>query len=294
MKNIQRSIVTVCYCIFLFLLASSTMAEDKSFAWQVQSDTANVYILGSIHYANKDFYPLSPAVENAFTQSSNLVLELNPIAANKDKVRLFLQTHGFYYDNQTILEHISSKTRTLLTEYTTSHNIQTEQLFKMKAPLISLQLTSLHLQKLGYLPEYGIDLHFAKRATGVKKIIELESIEEQLQMLFDIGDHDHFLQYTLTDLLDTENVMDQLVTAWKNGDHKSLDHLLLGRYKNNPQLAPIFTTLFDARNSTMTEKIEQLLKGEETSFAVIGAGHLVGDNGIINLLEKKGYDVKQM
>jgi uncharacterized protein YbaP (TraB family) len=50
--------------------------------------------------------------------------------------------------------------------------------------------------------------------------------------------------------------------------------------------------LVDDRNLTMTASLEQYLKGKESCFVVIGAAHLLGDNGIIKLLQSKGYRVE--
>ena len=55
----------------------------------------------------------------------------------------------------------------------------------------------------------------------------------------------------------------------------------------------LFVKLFDERNKQMATKIEDLLRTEKTYFVVVGAGHLVGKNGLLQLLGKN-HPVQQM
>jgi hypothetical protein len=43
----------------------------------------------------------------------------------------------------------------------------------------------------------------------------------------------------------------------------------------------------------MTSKIEGFLAGTGRYFVVVGAGHLVGEEGIISLLERRGFSAQQ-
>ena len=44
----------------------------------------------------------------------------------------------------------------------------------------------------------------------------------------------------------------------------------------------------------MVSKIEDFLRMKETYFVIIGAGHLIGERGMIEILKAKGYSVEQM
>ena len=61
-----------------------------------------------------------------------------------------------------------------------------------------------------------------------------------------------------------------------------------------PELRPVFVKMFDERNEEMAKKIEPFLKGDQPVFVVVGAGHLIGNKGIVKLLEKKGYHLEQV
>jgi uncharacterized protein YbaP (TraB family) len=64
--------------------------------------------------------------------------------------------------------------------------------------------------------------------------------------------------------------------------------------RDYPQLKPVFEKMFDQRNDTMTQQIEQFLRTPKTYFVAIGAGHLSGERGILSQLRSKNYEIEQL
>jgi uncharacterized protein YbaP (TraB family) len=85
-----------------------------------------------------------------------------------------------------------------------------------------------------------------------------------------------------------------MVRAWTSGDAQTLESILADAMPPDASLAPILKKLFDERNDKMTSKIEGYLKSNGTYFVIVGAGHLVGKKGIVELLKSKGYGVEQL
>jgi uncharacterized protein len=75
---------------------------------------------------------------------------------------------------------------------------------------------------------------------------------------------------------------------------KGIESILMESIREEPKLAPIMRKLIDDRNVKMVSKIEGFLKTGQTCFIVAGAGHLVGNKGIVNMLKEKGYSVQQL
>ena len=85
------------------------------------------------------------------------------------------------------------------------------------------------------------------------------------------------------------------MSAWKSGDMKRIEAVMLTDQLNeNPEFSALFKRLFDDRNTMMTQKIEQMLKKTKNYFVVVGAGHLVGEEGIVSLLKRHGYKIDQL
>jgi uncharacterized protein YbaP (TraB family) len=150
--------------------------------------------------------------------------------------------------------------------------------------------------KLGFDPNHGIDRYFLSKATEKKKIVELESLEYQINLFSALSEKDQelFLLLTLRDIKVLEQELDQLIKAWTAGDEKGIELIMTKSIKENKKLIPIYEKLVVERNRKMVSKIEDYLKEKETFFVIVGAGHLVGSQGIIELLKGKGFLIEQL
>ncbi len=73
-----------------------------------------------------------------------------------------------------------------------------------------------------------------------------------------------------------------------------MELLALGARDEAPELEPLYEEIYDERNFNMAARIEEFLTDDEPCFVVVGAGHLVGDNGLVSLLTERGYTVEQL
>jgi len=103
-----------------------------------------------------------------------------------------------------------------------------------------------------------------------------------------------FLFSTLLDLNVIEKEMDSLIEAWENGNVVKTEEILMRGLEQYPEILPIVDKIFYQRNIKMAAKIENYLDTNDTYFVVVGAGHLVGEKGIVQLLKKKGYSLHQL
>ncbi len=286
-------------CLPLILLLFSTAradaaAKQKHFLWKVRGGAGTAYILGSIHYLKKDMYPLDSVIEDAFRKSDVLAVEANI----NDLNRLDLQklvSRAFYDEADSMESHVSPETYELLKKELSGYGIPIELLYRQRPWFAALTLTSLELLSLGFDPDYGIDRHFLSEAEGKKEIVELESLDSQIDLLasFSDADQESFLLYTLRDLHLMNKEGDALLRAWRSGDAEAMEALAL-KEETDARLSGIYERLLYERNVNMSLKILELLGKRRTSFVVIGAAHLIGTRGIIETLRRKGYTVEQL
>jgi hypothetical protein len=279
--------------LVLLICFNAYAAQDQGLLWRAQSATATVYLLGSIHYADDGFYPLRRQIEQAFDQADRLVVEVNMDAAGVDRVKQLIEKQGSYQGSDTIRNHIHADTHANLLKQLQQLNIPYALVAQQKPGILIMTLTSAQLMRQGFNPEQGIDAHFLRRAQAQKKpVLELETIEQQLNLLLNIADGDLLLQETLSESEQMEETMSSLVRDWKKGDEKRLNTLLfddvLAQY---PAYLSIYEQLFFRRNLAMAEKIEHYLQTDHSYFVIIGAGHLLGDKGVVALLNNKGHKV---
>jgi uncharacterized protein len=159
--------------------------------------------------------------------------------------------------------------------------------------VIAMTMAALKLEKLGFDPNFGIDRYFADRATlSGKPTGGLETAEFQLD-LFDrlsARQQELLLRQSLKEMDHLESNVAELVEAWKSGDVATIEkHLLVGM-RDYPE---IHRKIIDDRNQSWLPQIEDSLLRGENALIVVGAAHLVGKNGIIELLKDRGYRVEQ-
>ena len=298
MRNIKRTLTAF---LFFFLLTMAVSLQDalsqnhKDFLWKVQSDTTIVYLLGSVHFMKKESYPLNKRIEDAFDKSTVLAVEADVDDVSKLDIQGLMEK-AFYPADDTLQKHVSAQTYERVKKEFETSGIPAWLMDKQKPWFLALTLESLGLVKLGFDPSYGIDLHFLSEASGKKKIKELESIDFQINLLsgFSDSEQEAFLLSTLKDLKSYEKEVDRLLDAWVSGDAGGMESILQRSVIEDKGMASVYDKLLYGRNRNMASKIEGYLKTGETHFVVMGAAHLLGERGIINLLKRKGYQIDQL
>lgn len=271
----------------------------NSFLWKATADDGNTaYLLGSIHVARPDFYPLAPEIEQAFEDSKVLAVEVDVLKVDAAALQQVMLTKGMYQGGGSLADDVSADTLKAFRAHCESSGLPAPALEKFRPWAVAITVAMMELQKLGYKPELGVDHHFLTKAHDAKKpVVELETAAAQIELLSGFGKEleDKFLLQTLVGLDDLDQTMETAVVAWKAGDAERLQEEMLDKsLREAPEAKPVFEKLFDERNVKMAEKIDGFLKGDEQHFVVVGAGHMLGEKGIVKLLEDKGYTVEQM
>ena len=226
---------------------------------------------------------------------STLVVEVYTDAIDKDKMRKAIMLKGRYTGERTVKDSLSEEIFDMLKGFLEKNGIPMTNILKLKPGMLAMTLSSTQLTKLGFSPVHGIDAYFVKKAQGIKPVLELESMDEQLSLFFDMPDENLLLKYTILDLAKMKQQMNDLILAWNQGDLDGMNNLMLVvPLKEHPELLPIYQRLLFERNVKMAAKIRDLLMTKQTYFIVVGSGHLIGEKGIISLLEKARYDIRQV
>ena len=287
------------YLLFLFFVSATVYAEnDKAFFWQVNSDRSTVYLMGSIHFADKSFYPLRKEIEDVFKKSDVLVVELDINNIDHNAYNRLLVEKGIYKDGSTIKDAISEKTWLQLEQRLEQLNISYDDIKNYKPGILVLTLSAMQVMQMGFDPELGIDVYFLNKAVSgfsAKQIIELETLSQQVDLFLNIPNGDLLLKESLYSLDESELMMADMVRYWKAGDEKKMNKLLFEDVLNKyPAFTKIYDSLIYQRNHQMVSKIDEMLKQQGSYFVVVGSGHLIGEKGIVNVLKEKGYKIKRL
>jgi hypothetical protein len=283
--------------VLFFILLLTPFLHAKSILYKVSSPTSTIYILGSIHLAKPELYPLKRPIEEAYNKSDALVVELDPNSQHSMKViQSAMMTLGMYKPGKSLKSELTPQTYRALETYVKKVGLSLEIMQPMRPWTVMLQLSMMEMLRLGYDPNLGIDQHFLKRAKhDGKAVLEIESAEEQMALLSrdDKEFQELLLRYTLEDMHEMEPLLNTMFKSWKEGDADTLASVVDSSLVVDPRLKKVYDTLITKRNYTMTKKIRSYLRTKQNYFVVVGAGHVVGDEGIVNILRKRGFKVIQ-
>ena len=296
----KMAVLVIAILCLLSLLPLSACSDDsdsqgKSFIWKISSEADSIYLLGSIHVASPDIYPLDSAIEEAFELADKLVVEVDISQVDEMQTLQLIMDYGTYPPGETLQDNISADLYAQLEEQFDFGVAMLD--FNIFRPWVVVTLLEqLQLQELGYNPQYGIDLYFINQAADSgQDIIELETADFQIALLSALPDELMILvlESSVENPLTREDG-ELLFEAWEDGDAAAMELLLFEALEEEPALAPYYDVLIYARNVTMAETIEGFLADDETYFVVVGAGHLVGEDGIIDILAERGYMTEQL
>ena len=251
-------------------------------------------MLGSVHIADPDIYPLAGSIEDAFEVSEKLVVEVNIREVSPLRSMLLLEKYGKYPEGEGLEDHLPRELYQELESQLIRTGLPISTMNDYRPWVIVLIMGGGIIE--GYSLEYGIDYYFIDKAVErEKEILELETAEYQMQLLSVLPD-DLMIMALETGLEEplTSADIDLMFEFWKKGDTAGLEELLFKDSIEEPALAPFYDTFITERNYTMLEKIEEFLADDNIYFVVVGAGHLVGEEGLLSLLEEKGYALEQL
>jgi uncharacterized protein YbaP (TraB family) len=297
MRNPGKMAVLV-IVIILSLLPLSACSEEnldsqKSFIWEISSEVNSVYLLGSIHVASPDIYPLDSSIEDAFELADNLVVETDITQVDEMYTLQLIMEYGTYPPGETLRDDISDDLYAQLVE---QFGDVIGTLDNYRPWVVVTMLEQMQTQELGYNAEYGIDLYFINKAVDSgKDIIELETVDYQIALISALPDELMILVLE-ADLAHpmTQEDGDSLFQTWEDGDTAAMESLFFSALTWEPELEPYYDVLVYARNVTMAETIEGFLADDESYFVVVGAGHLVGEDSLIDILAERGYLTEQL
>jgi uncharacterized protein len=289
-----------CYLIlfifgFLMVFPSEAIAQNgKTFMWKVEDKGPVVYILGSVHFLKKENYPLDPKIEKAFEAADTLIVEAD-ISDMKKIDPQIIAGKALYGENDSLKNHVSRETYDFIKQEAARLGLPMEIVDRQKPWILSLTLASLEIMKLGYTPQFGIDRYFLSKVGRVKRVLELEGFAYQMNLLSSLSaeEQELLLLFTLKDLKSAGDQVDNLVNAWAAGDAPGLEAILQKKLQEDPRTHSFYEKFLYLRNREMAGKIEFYLKTNGTYFVVVGAAHLTGEKGIIQMLKAKGYKVQQ-
>jgi uncharacterized protein YbaP (TraB family) len=263
---------------------------DKGLIWQFEREGRTGWLVGSIHMATADFYPLPASMSEAFGRADVLVEEINLDEASSPAFAALVLSKAMYPAGTTLSSQLSPETAKILAAGLARNGLAIELLQQFKPWMVALTLQQLALQRMGLDPALGIDKHFSDAAakTG-KPLIGLETPAQQIDFLDGLSapTQDQMLRESIEETELTE--IKAIISAWRAGDATVVERLTVASLKDAPE---VYQRVLVERNRRWIPAIEDCVQ-KRRCFVVVGAAHLVGPDGLVTLLKQRGYKVEQ-
>lgn len=282
------------HAVPLLLLVPQLLAgEPLHTFWEVQGRHNTVWLLGSVHVLNDPDRALPEVATAAFADAETVVEELDLSAATADmlggaSVALETLPQGRTLAGELgpeLYAHLQQEARTL--------GLDLDFMSRQQPWFVAMQVEQVRLLRAGYSPLNGVDFQIAQQAASAHKpLIGLETAADQLSLFAKLSPDEQreFLRATL-DEEDPAKQLQQVTDAWRHGDVAALGELLRQGTLESPVFFKALTT---DRNLRWLPQIEKMLQDPGHDYLVVtGALHMVGDDGLVSLLRKKGYRVEQ-
>jgi len=282
------------FCLLCGLSLPAQHARAAASVWAVHGAHGTVYLAGSVHLLPAQDAALPGAFDRAYRDCAILVMELDLGKLDPAQLALWMQQHGTLSADTTLRAVLGEPRYARLAAAAAGLGVPMSLLDTQAPWVIAVELTELEYTRLGYDPDQGVDEQLLRRAQADgKPTAGLETVDEELGGLERLPRPDQLkiLDQTLSELQDSQADTLVALSAWRHGDAARLATLLSREYREFPAL---YRPLVTDRNQHWLPQIERFLQDDRNTLVVVGALHLVGDGGLLELLRQAGYQPVQL
>lgn len=301
MKKIKYLMFILC---FLLVLSGCIKKENKKentstpiiFEVTKEGYDNKLYLFGSIHVADDSMYPLSDNIIDAYERSDYLAVEFDLVDYMQDLSSQINDIIPFMYEGNNNIKNDISDELYDETKEILEHAGLYSSLYDRYKPILWMSLVESAVTYDTNLDEQeGIDMYFINKAKeDNKNIIELESANYQYSILssFDIDMQIYLLEESVKNYSDSINDMKKLYEIYKRGEKEEIENYLFNETDMNEYEEMYNDVLINIRNQNMAKLLEENYTQGKNIFCTVGLAHIVGEDGIVSLLQKNGYKVE--
>lgn len=262
---------------------------DKGLLWKITSHRGTVsYLFGTIHVEDPAIINLPSPVTKALFSSKSVTLEILPDAQAQASALAAM----LYKDGRTLQQALGNSLYQRTVAALTKNGLPEQIIANMK-PWAAMMILSVPKAKTGQFLDKTL---YDKATARGMRTYALETQDEQLSVFNDMSEQDQIkmLERTLNDLAILPTLFKQLKQAWLDRDLIKLQAISEQQApKDDPISSRFMNKLVNQRNQIMADRMQTRLK-EGRAFIAVGALHLPGDHGLLNLLSQRGYSVQRV
>jgi uncharacterized protein YbaP (TraB family) len=261
--------------------------------WELHGKHNTVYLLGSIHVLRPSDYPLPPAVLEAYGNCKSVLMEVNLDEIGSEQVQSEMLASATLPEGRTLPDVLGKERYAHASALAREAGVDLS-MFDQFAPWFAAEaISQLQLSQLGFRPESGVEMYFMEKARNDgKSVAGLETVHDQISLFqnMSLDTQAEYLVSSLEQAHDLPTEVDSMVRAWQRGDTRWFADEMRSELGRDARL---YDSVLSARNRKWLPKIEALLDGDKNYLVIVGTGHLVGRDSVIDLLKKDGIGAAQ-
>lgn len=272
-------------------LAAVGPAAAEPAMWTVRDADSTIVLFGSVHLLPDGLDWRPRALEAALAKADDLWFETPVDDASAAQVARIAQQRGYLPAGQSLTAMLSPEGQKRLARQAGKLGLSPAALDRLTPWLADVSLSVAALARQGAGTDSGVERTLAQAAPAARRQA-FETGAEQIAFFADLPLAEQLasLEDTLRQLDEDPGFYDELVGAWMAGDVRALQSLGLDPMKQAS--AALYERLIVARNRRWVETIRQRLAGSGETVIIVGAGHLVGPDGVPALLRARGIHVE--
>ncbi len=279
----------------LGLTVTATAAPPTPLLWKADGQAGTVYLLGSFHLLKADDYPLHPQVEMAYAQAGHVVFEIDPAEMTAPETVAAIQKLARFDDGRTLRQVISKDTADKLQAFMGGSEAAMAGSDAFKPWFMGMNLAVGAMASIGLNPQLGLDQHFMQRAAKDGKAVSgLETALDQLGAMdkAPLEEQEQMLAEALAPAADMRERIFEMHDIWRAGDDARLEELVNSDMaEKTPQM---YELLNRDRNLKWLPQVQVMLGEKQTRLVIVGAMHLIGEDGLVELLRARGVKVERV
>lgn len=266
----------------------------QTFFWEVEGPAgARFFLLGSVHLGDARGLTLDAQIERDWNASQELIVQLDATALSEIDTIGATHRHGLLPEPTTLRQVVRADTYQHIAAYMKQRGYDMDRVDQMRPWLVAHLVTGLEFDALGLDSQNGVESVLRRRAQGTKTVGSLGSLEEEMALFGRMPDalQETWLVESLREAPQFPDVSRAILGAWERGDDAEMERLLFGNASADPQVATFYTSIFQGRNAGLADRLAALSADGKPRFVVIHTGHLIGPEGVPELLAQRGYRV---
>ena len=293
----ERVIQLIVLLLFGLSLLAACTSQDAEPAdppspalWEITGPQGTVegWLFGTVHALPADLEWRSPQVDKAIERADMLVVEVGDLD-RRDRMAALFQRLAYDTPTGPVRERIRPGLRDAFDGLVAEADVRRDYFDPMESWAAALALAQV-VQRGG--SESGADRALLADFSG-REIVELEGAQAQLSIFDRLPEAEQrdLLNAVIEEASQDDVGEGTLAQAWRAGNVVELERLTRKGMLADPELRQ---ALLVDRNHAWAQRIENLLSAKPRPLVSVGAGHMLGEDGLPALLEASGYTVRRV